>query len=269
MSSFGELVYLIVNGKKMDVYYDRIEIYKATQELALAKYPDEAETFVHDQLRPPPEPLMGYRDKVEVEVRNADTLDTLLDLHQRRYNPVLLNMADPSIPGGCVNMGASAQEENIFRRTNYFMTLKQLYYPLLGLKTLYSRNVVYFRAGEETGYRLIHPLRVCIIAAASVRHPWVDQSGEHFKNTQEFCLQKDKIRMIFQTAFEYHHDAMVLSAFGCGSFKCPAKEVAEMFREVIVEYQTHFKYIIFAIKQPVDDLKKANFEIFRSVLQQR
>ena len=58
---------------------------------------------------------------------------------------------------------------------------------------------------------------------------------------------KKKITTIFETAYKRGHDSLVLSALGCGAFRCPAKGIAEIFNEVIQEYDGYFNVILFAI----------------------
>jgi uncharacterized protein (TIGR02452 family) len=43
---------------------------------------------------------------------------------------------------------------------------------------------------------------------------------------------KTKIQLIFRTGAENGHDSLVLGAFGCGVFKCPAEAVARLMAEV-------------------------------------
>jgi len=58
------------------------------------------------------------QSKTEYMVINGDSLDTAFYLIDTlRLNPVVLNMASMSHPGGGYLSGASAQEENLFRRT--------------------------------------------------------------------------------------------------------------------------------------------------------
>jgi len=46
---------------------------------------------------------------------------------------------------------------------------------------------------------------------------------------------------------ENGHDSAVLSSIGCGAFKNPPEHVAELFHEVIKQFDGYFKEIIFAI----------------------
>ena len=80
-----------------------------------------------------------------VHVLNADTVDCTIDLIKKGYNPLLLNMSDIRTSGGAVEMGSVAQEENLFRRSNYFRTLLQELYPLNGTSVVYSPKVCFFK----------------------------------------------------------------------------------------------------------------------------
>jgi len=56
--------------------------------------------------------------KTELSVINEDCLIVTLSLLDEGHNPVMLNMANPYHPGGSYRRGASAQEEDLFRRTD-------------------------------------------------------------------------------------------------------------------------------------------------------
>ena len=60
---------------------------------------------------------------------------------------------------------------------------------------------------------------------------------------------KIKIRHLFDIALENGNDSLVLSAFGCGAYGTPPKEMARLFHEVIESerYKTAFKKRGFAI----------------------
>jgi uncharacterized protein (TIGR02452 family) len=66
------------------------------------------------------------RCKTNFSVINADCLETSHLLLKSGFNPCVLNLASRQNPGGGVLGGAGAQEENLFRRTNLFLSLYQL-----------------------------------------------------------------------------------------------------------------------------------------------
>lgn len=222
---------------------------------------------------------------------NDDILDTLCNLLKEGYNAVILNTAYDIHPGGGVLYGCAAQEENIFRRTNYFKTLSQKFYPLIDTDTIYSKNVILFKTNEETGYnKMDHYINISIIASASVKNPYLNELGL-FKFKEDFDMQYRKICTILKTAIYNGHNSIILNAFGCdeyycpskqfynnnkvirlssfgcGAYNCPSKQVAELFKKAIEEYGSYFEKIVFAIKEPVnnDQQTKNNFEIFMNV----
>ncbi len=244
-------------------YQSRIQVYKHTQQVAHTHYLDIATTTKYTETSLTK--IVPKRGPIPViNIVNEDTLDAYIALLKEGFKPVLLNMANDTTPGGGVERGCGQQEENLFRRTNYFMTLHPGYYPLINADILYSKNVTFFKSNEETGYKLITPMRISIIACPSVKHPPLNQHGE-FRNPEDISLEYRKIVMIFKSAIENKHDSLLLSAFGCGSYRCPSNQVAELFKKAINDYGAYFKKIVFAIKQMPDD-HKDNYVIFRDVL---
>ena len=75
---------------------------------------------------------------------------------------------------------------------------------------------------------------------------------------------KEKARMIFKTGYLYGHDVLVLSAHGCGAWGGPTHDIAEIYRELVDEYQGCFRAIIFAIlgNKILAGLPVSNLDIF-------
>ena len=184
-----------------------------------------------------------------VSVVDSDCLDTAIYMKRLGYRPVVLNMANNTNPGGGVDYGAGAQEESLFRRSNYFQHLSKRLYPID--HGIYSPNVAYFRASEAEEYALLdRPENISMIAAAALRGPrLVKENGQYRLNPQDRAIMRDKIRLILDIAERFEHDCVVLSAFGCGAFKNPPEDIAEIFREVVLgeEFRGVFKRVVFAI----------------------
>ena len=62
-------------------------------------------------------------DSTVIKVYNCDTLVGTKRMIDQGMKPLVLNMASNFVPGGGVRKGSRAQEECLFRRSNYFLSL--------------------------------------------------------------------------------------------------------------------------------------------------
>eukprot|EP00760_Papus_ankaliazontas_P008021 PhM_4_TR13644/c0_g1_i1/m.67573 len=175
--------------------------------------------------------------------------------------PVVLNMASSSRPGGGYLGGAGAQEENIFRRSTYYKQLPKVpHYPLQG-KVIYTPNVVVFRDEEAKGYALLpHPIPTCFIACAAKSNPTLaTPTTLSLEDAKEL---EHRIRLLCGAAVANGHDALVLSALGCGAFRNPPDHVADIFSKVLrsPEFYGCFKVVSFAIFDDHNSRKAHNPE---------
>ncbi|AEV29280.1 TIGR02452 family protein [Sphaerochaeta pleomorpha str. Grapes] len=229
-----------------------------------------------------PSPLPAYKTKVSVV--NEDCLAVA---HSIGDNPLVLNMANESQPGGGVEYGSGAQEETLFRSSNYFLSLYQFHdsyakkynlprskktYPLDSrFGAIYSPGATVFRGKEEDGYPLLDvPFKVSFVAVAAIKQPKLIM-GTHERwllDEAEETLTKTKLRTLFSVAMTNGHTVLVLSALGCGAFCNPPGHMASLFHEVLREkpYVQAFKEIVFAIKNDHNTHKwynpQGNFEPF-------
>ena len=87
-------------------------------------------------------------------------------------------------------------------------------------------------------------------------------------------LFENKIRNILNVAFLHKHETVILGALGCGAWQCPQEEVANIFKEVLKEYNGIFHTIVFAILEvnkkdyivQNSNLERSNYEIFKKIL---
>ena len=217
-----------------------------------------------------------------LKVVDNDCLYEAKKLIDDGFNPCVLNMASFHTPGGGVTRGSSAQEENLFRRTNIFKSLYQFNnigtqygvkqreerYPLdYNFGGIYSPHVTVFKEGDDTNYTpLEEPFEVGVVSVAAVKNPRCE-NGKLVPWVID--ILKNKIRQILDIALENGHDAIVLSAFGCGAYKTPPTEMARLFHEVLTtdNYKNAFKAISFAIinvkSTNGEHNPQGNFEPFR------
>jgi uncharacterized protein (TIGR02452 family) len=171
-------------------------------------------------------------------------------------------MASFHTPGGGVISGSSAQEENIFRRTNIFKSLYQFHnigdnydvkqreerYPLdYNFGGIYTPHVTVFKGSDDVNYTpLEEPFEIAVVSVAAVKNPKLE-NGKLVPWVVDTL--KSKIRQILDIALENGHDSLILSAFGCGAYKTPPTEMARIFKEVLSseKYKNAFKVIHFAI----------------------
>lgn len=205
--------------------------------------------------------------EAEVQVENKDCVLAAKDLIAAGYNPAMLNLADLYTPGGLVEFGSGAQEENLCRRSNLILSLYQFsasrvrQYPDLGLVPaadqypmderyggIYSGIVTFFRGPESSGSMLEEePVNIPVISVAALSGPRIGADGMMLP--EETAITLDKIRTIFRISVMQGHDSLVLSAMGCGAFANPPAHIAKLFHQVIKEdeFRYAFRLIDFAI----------------------
>ena len=170
--------------------------------------------------------------KTIVKIENIDCLLAAEKLLNDGYHPAVLNMASRQNPGGGVQTGAGAQEENLFRRSNLFQSLYQFtphasnfglhkskyQYPLdRNFGGIYTPHATVFRGTEQMGYPLLEtPFQMSFIAVAGINRPTLASPEQIIPELIEPV--KNKMRTIFRIGLLHHHDSLVLGALGCGAF---------------------------------------------------
>lgn len=202
-------------------------------------------------------------DKTSVIVCNEDTAMAAYRLHDQGLNPLILNFASDKRPGGGCYNGARAQEECLFYRSLYHLTLTENMYPLGSYEVVYSPSVPFFR---DTDFRKISKVRkLACLAVAAVRHPDLTDDKTAYLLPHDKELMRLKIEAVFHVAAKHKHKALVLGAFGCGAFGNPPEQVAQMFQDAIAKYGHSFSHLIFAILDTTDD--KHTLKTFQRVLE--
>jgi uncharacterized protein (TIGR02452 family) len=231
--------------------------------------------------------------ETKFSVIEADCLETAERLLDEGLNPCVLNMASRQNPGGGVKGGAGAQEENLFRRTNLFKSLYQFadYASQYGVKRskysypldrntggIYSKGITVFRARESSGYALLKkPFQASFVSVPSINHPDLEKIDNQYYIAKRLVEPtKEKIRSILRiagtlregaagglsSAGNCRHDALVLSALGCGAFANPPYHIALLFSEVFgeAEFKNRFKRVVFSIIDDHNSHKEHNPE---------
>ena len=276
-----------------------IKVYKDTVSRVKAGGYDLHGTWIDLRLNPDIEPQTVFYDgpvsevqtddrgcETEVSVMPVDCLALARELAASRGDDkvCVLNLASYAVPGGGVYDGAGAQEEYLFRCSDYYRSLYQYgrYASEYGLTrhpvhryplhrrhgAVFSRGVTVFRDTQANGYRLLEtPFKVNMLAVAAHRNPPTVEmpDGEKRFTPAEEEYMFHKARTILRVAYANGQKALVLGALGCGAFHNPPKHVAEIFRTVIrePEFAGIFESIDFAIIN--DHNSNGNYEAFDDV----
>jgi uncharacterized protein (TIGR02452 family) len=195
---------------------------------------------------------------VQINVVNGDTLTAAQKLIAEGLEPLVLNMASDYCPGGGVAKGSRAQEEEIFRCTNYDQCSNRKLYPIGTTELIVTENVDIIK---DEDYGLLHDyVKADFIAIAALRNPRSNGSDYLDKDAQE--IMRAKIDSIFRYAVYQEKDCMVLGALGCGAFHNPPKAVCALFKESLDRYGKYFRKIVFAV---LSGDKNCNYDVFKSL----
>ena len=225
--------------------------------------------------------------RCSVQVVNADCLHTAESYVRRGDKVAVLNMANAKSAGGGFRSGAGAQEENIYRRSDahrFLWCRRDALYPLKTGEVIISKGVTVFRGLEESGYPFLeHPFQVTILSCAAMSQPPLrtrghvassDFSPMRIEPEMEPEAEDDmrvRVQAILYAAEKSECDTIVLSAFGCGAFRCPPMHVAWIFRQELLKHRMILsrKSIIFAILNDHNTVQNhnpgGNFQPFQDV----
>lgn len=231
---------------------------------------------------------------------NQDSFVTAKQLIDAGLKPLLLNMANKISIGGGVEKGSLAQEETLFRCSNYHEALyphgqlvstgfhkNRMHYrhEIREFGSYYTPNIQVFRDSTKE-YAFIEPFSVACIAMAGYDLGKPEKFEENLRNKKGVPLigsdllnafqkfTEVKIRHLLEVAILHGHDSLVLGAMSCGAFRLPgdntgatANCVALAYKEVLQEqcYRNRFKNISFAVLGR-DPVGKLNYQIFQDMV---
>jgi uncharacterized protein (TIGR02452 family) len=258
-------------------------------ECCLTPFNDKArqQTVTYDKAPILQEPNMFPNTKYEVV--NETTIGSVLARREelKDRNVGILNFGSATKPcGGWLN-GKAAQEEDIARKTNLYVSLKyqDAFYnshdeanPLYSNRCIYSPSIAIIK---DDGFNTVEPFLVNVLTSAAINIPALERYPAFLRILKTFQCKSEFSTYINQTNFLINEvmvkrienilsvaafnkvDALVLGAYGCGVFGHDAKMVAKYFKYLLVEkgYEKYFKHIIFAVYDKSFD--QYNFNAFK------
>lgn len=192
-----------------------------------------------------------------VQVREIDCFYAAAELQRLRCRRVVvLNMANPTCPGGGWSQGAGAQEENLCRRSTLLEHLMHAnLYPIPDGGCLYSKEVCVFRKSEADNYEFLpEPLVLDVVTAAAVPHPPLQMAPD---DSDEPVMEPDAeetlartLDTVLRACCEARADGLVFGAIGCGAFANPPTHVARLWRQALLSAASRaneIRQVIFAV----------------------
>ncbi|MCC8014210.1 MAG: TIGR02452 family protein, partial [Eubacterium sp.] len=184
---------------------------------------------------------------------NCENTDALV-LAQKKYEDLknkgeadpkilVLNLASATTPGGHTRKGASAQEEDLCRRTSLLLSLEsknaEKYYSYNNAKktrmgsdgVMISPNVEVIKASSSE--TLAEPFPVSVISCAA---PMVRLGLEGMSQTEYEAMLSKRIEGILLTAASGNYRHLILGAFGCGVYGNDAALVSDLFYRTILSF---------------------------------
>jgi len=205
-----------------------------------------------------------YDNPAIILVENIDSFDMARKMNGLNGRTLVLNLASNICSGGGVGSGARAQEEDLYRKSNYFEANDPKLYPLAIVDVIYSPLVHIIK---DSSYKLLQsPIETACLAVAAIRNPklkLLESKKETYLFDSDRLVMQNKINMIFKVAIKHGHKDLVLGALGCGVFNNPTEEVARIFKESLKQYGHYFKRVCFAILSPPGN---SNYTIFKDVM---
>jgi uncharacterized protein (TIGR02452 family) len=213
-----------------------------------------------------------------VSVHNCSTLRAArLLIEEGVTNPLCLNFASATSPGGGFLRGAQAQEECLVRATGLYQSLTAgmpFYHANRSrLTALYTNHIIYspmvpaFRADDNS--TIAEPYHVSFVSSPAV-NAFSMRMNEASKFGMIAEVMKTRIRLILAVARERSHKALVLGAWGCGAFENDPSDIASWFAEALFEdgrFAGAFDRIVFGVLDRNVDEGYPTFESFRKVFE--
>lgn len=226
------------------------------------------EGFVSDKAR--------IKESGEI-VLEAGTLFSVAEKYKNSGRVVVLNCANPVMPGGGIEDGVMGQEECFCRSSNLAVCLNAMnvsdeFYEyhknncnfFYSDRVIYTKNITVFKNDDEFPVVMDKEewFQVDMISCAA---PWI---SKHTHVDIELLRRKVKsrIRNIFEVALDNNAEVVILGAFGCGTFGNSPVMIAEAFKAVIDEqkYEKCFKKIVFALHSYVQE---SYYKIWQNVFE--
>lgn len=245
---------------------------KHTEDMA-AEYSEEIKRCVENSAI-----YTGFRDTVptvgsydtQIRVTDTDSVSAVISMSLKHPDEVnaVLNFASYKNPGGMFINGSRAQEECLCHESFLYNVLssekliKEFYEPNRKKlnKALYTDRAIYTPDILFTSKGCQVPCGVITCAAPNKAAAQTYQGVSDETNRK---VLQSRIEMVIYVAAENKVDNLILGAFGSGVFGQDGKEVAQIFKDLLLgKYKGVFKEVNFAVLPGGNENLNAFQEVF-------
>ena len=244
---------------------------EASLEMPVKNTTDEASLSKPSETPAPQTPTIKV-----IQSDTYDAVERIIRSPNFRGRTAVLNMASAhNIGGGFLN-GSIAQEESLCMRSTLYAALDESFYRLPEDAAIYSPDILVFRSSDNADMPKADWFYTDVISCAALKNPETilerKSGGERvvYEWQEDYERMLTKVRLILQIATDKGITHLVLGALGCGAYHNPTREVAEIFRKVILGSRKRasvvgIKEIVFAIFDDGENLRVFK-EVFPDVL---
>ncbi len=159
---------------------------------------------------------------------------------------LVLNLASATHPGGQTRKGASAQEEDLCRRTSLLLSLEsenaKKYYDYNSLRKTHmgSDGVMISPCVEvlkdASADTLFDPFPISVMSCAA---PMIRMGLEGMSEQEYKDMLYNRIQGMLLVAASRNYRSLILGAFGCGVYGNDAAVVSDLFYKAIQDFSFH------------------------------
>lgn len=194
------------------------------------------------------------------------TTNAIFRLKPTTEDPVVLNFASYTQPGGFFLEGSKAQEECLCHSSFLFNVLQEQsdYYKwnnahknrgLYEHRALYTPQVYFFNKNTDPAQDGI--IRITDVITCAAPNKSLLYQYQSFTADENSKVLKERIEFVRDICLEHDKKIVILGAWGCGVFRQDPEEVASLFKEA---FKNSGMTIIYAIP---DD---KTFAVFKRVI---
>lgn len=164
-----------------------------------------------------------------VMVFHKNFLEVAKATTNRGYKSLVVLNSGITEPFTSLDSGASGNEFDLFRKSNYCLASGEFLYPIAQDEFIHSPEVTVFK--DSSNLKLTPVFEIGVISMPPVHTPEIItiDKAETYASDETKEKMKNKIAAIFNFAESEGYDCLIIDNFGGGIFSNPICDLANMF----------------------------------------